>query len=170
MNITLAGMDELQHFPDTESRERALREVGSSVRALDWAVGFAICAVGAIGGLWLARMLVRGLLPMVLPWPLHRNVQDLIVFVLVGGTMFLTIRMLHRWGAARALREKLIGLGVPVCRGCGYLLRGLPRDATTCPECGQSIDNDARDLIESSRTESANRAPPPDSESIDQRS
>ena len=106
MNVTLAGMDELNQFPDAESRERALREIGSSVRASDWAVGFAICAVGAVGGMWMARMLVRGLLAQVLPWPLHRNVQDLLVFALVGGVMFMTIRMLHRWGrGARTARE-----------------------------------------------------------------
>ena len=36
----------------------------------------------------------------------------------------------------RFLRQYLNDQGIPICRKCGYDLRGLPRDR--CPECGTS--------------------------------
>jgi hypothetical protein len=61
--------------------------------------------------------------------------------------MFLTIRALHRWGVRRDLRHKLIKLGVPVCVGCGYLLRGLPVDTPVCPECVRKLDANVRSML-----------------------
>lgn len=52
---------------------------------------------------------------------------------------------------ARELRKKLIECGVPVCERCGYLLRGLPTEASCCPECGAVIDAEMRELIERDR-------------------
>ncbi len=38
----------------------------------------------------------------------------------------------------RSIREQLLEKGIPVCRRCGYPLRGLPEPR--CPECGQNFD------------------------------
>lgn len=40
--------------------------------------------------------------------------------------------------AERAARETLNENGIEVCLTCGYDLRSLPGDITTCPECGKT--------------------------------
>jgi rubrerythrin len=47
-----------------------------------------------------------------------------------------------RRGVAKRLRGKLIEMGVPVCRKCGHLLRGLSE--ARCPECGWEVDEAVR--------------------------
>ena len=52
-----------------------------------------------------------------------------------------------RHHARRELRELLILRDIPVCRGCGYSLRGQVSESDRCPECGHSIRDDVRRII-----------------------
>ena len=38
----------------------------------------------------------------------------------------------------QSIRKQLLERGIPVCRNCGYYLRGLPEPR--CPECGAAFD------------------------------
>jgi len=51
--------------------------------------------------------------------------------------------------ARRAIREFLLGRGIPVCLHCGYDLRGLDADADAprCPECAHGISPEALKIL-----------------------
>ena len=136
---TLKGVEELDHFPSEESRLRALDEIGSEVRLRDLAIGITILAAVVFITASGARMLIRWLIPGVLG-SADKDVS-LLCGVIVGVVV---MRWLHRWGTAKSLRRKLLKCGVAVCVQCGYLLRGLPINADTCPECGATISAEAR--------------------------
>ncbi len=72
-----------------------------------------------------------------LPW-LARNLLDLLIGLLLLGLFTVVVAWLLRHRAVAMLRERLIWLGIPLCRHCGYDLRGQiePR----CPECGRTFD------------------------------
>lgn len=54
----------------------------------------------------------------------------------------------------RAIREFLLGRGIPVCLHCGYDLRGLSAAGgpTDCPECGHGIPPQAMKILQDPRT------------------
>ena len=145
LNLTLSGLPELQYFESDEAREKALSEIGTEagnpVQGSWWA------AVGMIwGSIFVIYLGARWLLTWVV-WP--RWIEDALGMVLAGLTFLFVLRALHRSGAAGELREKLLVGGVPVCRGCGYLLKGLPLDPGRCPECGRTFDDDVRRILAS---------------------
>ncbi len=69
---------------------------------------------------------------------------------------WLVTSWLFRRHAVALLRQRLLWLGVPLCRQCGYDLRGqaVPR----CPECGRAFD---RGLL-SAGPAKTDRLPPTD--------
>lgn len=139
-------------FPSAEAREKAITEYAASVKGWDLVLGIAICAVVGIGSLVLARLLLFNAMPKLVPWvpPIAR---ELLMFAVVGGCMFFTIRVLHRWGVRRDMRQRLLAAGVPVCVSCGYLLRALPPGTRSCPECGREIDQKVRAMLITNVTE-----------------
>lgn len=144
LNLSLAGMPELELFETAEQRERALREIArefGSPRSGSWWVGVAILLAAGVGTLVVARHALT-----FVGWP--EWAEELIRIGAVLVVAALTIRRLHRWGGPADLRRKLIELGVPVCRGCGYSLRGLPFDRRRCPECGRGIEPRVRAILE----------------------
>lgn len=145
MNVTLAGIEELDLFPTPEAREQAIAEHAEAVRGWDLVLGIAICVVAASGAWAFARWGNLGGLSYIMPLP--NWAREIITFATVVVCMFITLRYLHRWGVKRELRRKLIDLRVPVCEGCGYLLRGVSPSTERCPECGRAIDARVRDLI-----------------------
>jgi hypothetical protein len=72
-----------------------------------------------------------------LPW-LARNLVDVFIGFLLLGLFAVVVAWLLRHRAVALLRKRIIRLGIPLCRHCGYDLRGQiePR----CPECGRQFD------------------------------
>ena len=161
MHHTLAGLPELEQFESDEQRNRALREIEVDTGnpfTWDWAIGVGILiAVTITVTLTLRAFMHR--IPIVGDFP--RQVQEILRFAIILSVFFVTLRLLHRWGAPQQLREKLIAAGVPVCRGCGYALKGLPTDSSKCPECGRDFDQDVIKLIRPATKLDEDAAPPP---------
>jgi hypothetical protein len=142
-NFTLAGLPELEHFPDAATKQAALKAIEGSVGWKEWLVGIGLVVVVAVAVQFLLRYLLRAQ-PIT---ALHGELGDSLRIILTFAAAIGTIRFLHRWGAGTFLRGKLLEAGVPVCLPCGYLLRGLPAETTKCPECGKAIDERARTLL-----------------------
>lgn len=143
LNLSLAGMPELELFESAEQRDRALREIArefGSPRAGSWWLALAILLTAGVSTLALSRYALS-----FVRWPelLEESIRIGAVLLVAG----ITIRGLHRWGGAADLRRKLLELGVPVCRGCGYSLRGQPPDHPRCPECGRAIEARVREIL-----------------------
>jgi hypothetical protein len=84
---------------------------------------------------------------MFLPWAIPGRVP-----IAIGLQLLLAVAItlwIWRNGIKKRLREKLIEQGVPVCRGCGYCLRGLPPTGLAlCPECGRPPEADVVRLLD----------------------
>ncbi len=143
LHLTLRGLPELELFPTEQARTEALNEIGTEAgnpaQGSYWkAVAIFVFAVVSI--VFIGRWVFAKI-----DWPTWledtlRGAAWLLTFVLV-------LRWLHRGGAQGELREKLLKNGVPVCLGCGYLLRGLASTTPRCPECGMEIDTRVRELL-----------------------
>lgn len=148
LNLTLAGLPELEYFEDEAARQKALTEIGDEAADLKsggyWSgVGILIGAmiVGLVTFRWLLRFVV---------WP--PLLEEVLHWLVAAATFALTLRWLHRSGVAAQLRTKLLACGVPVCMKCGYLLRGLPLDPGRCPECGRAFDEPVQAILGGQRT------------------
>jgi hypothetical protein len=96
-NLTLRGMEELEHFKTVEERQRVLEEIGSDVKVRDLAVGITLCATAGFAGFWVVRLVFRYVPPTSIPaWVAENSCY-------VGGAagMFLMMRFLHGTGAAQ---------------------------------------------------------------------
>ena len=147
MHRTLAGLPELEQFESEEQKQRALAELEKEAGnpfSWDWVIGVGIL-IGVVIAVTFTLRAFMHRIPVVGEFP--RLVQEMIRFGIILAVFLVMLRWLHRWGAGEQLREKLIALGVPVCRGCGYSLKGLPADALRCSECGREIDADVMKLI-----------------------
>jgi hypothetical protein len=156
MNVTLAGIEELEHFPDAEAREKALEEYAKSVRGWSLLLGILIASSVAAFSFALARWVIVPLVIWALPISLPRGSPEILRFAIVALCMFFTIRALHRWGVRHDMRQRLLKLGVPICLDCGYLLKGLSETVDRCPECGRTIDQNVRDILRAVVLEAAN--------------
>lgn len=143
LNLTLAGLPELEYFEDEAALQAALNEIGEE--AADLKRGGYWSAIGILVGATLGvQVPVRWLLRLVI-WP--ALLENLLIWLATAAAFALTLRWLHRWGTAGQLRTKLLASGVPVCMKCGYLLRGLPLDPGRCPECGRTFDEPVRAIL-----------------------
>jgi predicted Zn-ribbon and HTH transcriptional regulator len=134
----LRGLEELDRFPSPEARAAAIDDLGAEGNregVLGFVRGLAISAGAALAVIAAIRF---GLAPLLTTMVSPTLVRDL---AMVAGiaTMIVMVRWLHRAGAARALRRKLVALGIPVCIGCGHDLRGLSASTRRCPECGAEM-------------------------------
>lgn len=155
MHRTLADLPELEQFESDEQRDRALRQIELETGnpfSWDWVIGAAILVGTVLVVVYALRWLIPRI-PVVNDSP--RTVQQIVRLALTLVAFLVVLRWLHRWGAAEQVREKLIAAGVPVCRGCGYALKGLPADSLKCPECGHAIEADMRKLIDGGESASA---------------
>ncbi len=151
LNFTLSGLPELEYFDSVERRQAALNEIGHEVAELR-SGNYWFAVVVLVGSVLVGQYLVRRLLRLI-PWPTW--LEDVLLLLLTGGVFFLTLRHLHRSGAAVELRHKLLCDGVPICTHCGYLLRGLPLEPGRCPECGKAFDERVRGILGSAEKTSA---------------
>jgi predicted Zn-ribbon and HTH transcriptional regulator len=154
MRWSLAGLPELEQFDSAEQRQSALERIARKAGSPgfgDWWIAVAIL-VAAVLAVNVAMRFV-----------LHRVsapgvVEDLLRIgaMIVCGAVVL--RWLHRWGAAGELRDELLSAGIPVCRACGYSLRGHPPEAKRCPECGRPLDARVRSALSAWRRSPCNGA------------
>ncbi len=147
MHRTLAGLPEMDQFDTDEQRKLALAQIEAEAgnpMSRGWWMGVVIL-VGAVIAVVFGLRWLTPRIPIVRDF--HREVQDLIRLGLGIATFVFVLRWLHRRGGQPALREKLIAAGVPICRACGYALRGLPLEAARCPECGREFDEDVRSIL-----------------------
>ena len=147
MHRTLAGLPEMDQFESDEQRKLALAQIESEAAnplSRHWWLAVGILVGSAVTVIVSLRW-VMPRIPIVSQF--HREVQELIRSGL-GVVVFASVlRWLHRRGGQPALREKLLAAGVPICRQCGYALRGLPLEAARCPECGREFDADVREIL-----------------------
>jgi hypothetical protein len=150
LNLTLAGLDELDLFPSDEERQAAIDAVAGSRSGLAspalW-LGIATCGFVALAAMLLSRVAIRPLLASLVPGRAGGELVDIVHIGFVMGATFLVMRWLHRRGAAALLRRRLLGAGVPVCVRCGYHLRGLGTSARACPECGRALDGEVQTIL-----------------------
>lgn len=140
--MLLRRLPEYALFESEEQRLRAIEELDHELEKSDdfWR---------AMMALWVAAVICANasmcLIPMFIPWrfpgrmPLAIGLQVLIAF---AATVWI-----WRRGIKRRLRDKLIQLRVPVCRRCGYNLRGLGSSTLRCPECGAETDEELRQAM-----------------------
>ncbi len=125
---------EMRLFETPQDAMRAARQEQSRLSVL----------VAALYGLFLAAVFT---IPSQL-WPTFNFASGFLTFagllaVLVGGmgTMVLFLKLHMR----PKLREALIKRGIPICRRCGYRLRGV--ESRVCPECGSPIADAVRAIL-----------------------
>ena len=148
LNLTLAGLLELEYFEDEAARQAALNEIGEEAANLKSSGYWS--AIGILVGATLgSRALTRWLLRFVV-WPVL--LENVLIWLATVVCFALTLRWLHRSGTSAQLRTKLLASGVPVCMKCGYLLRGLPPDPGRCPECGRAFNEPTRAILGKQRT------------------
>lgn len=147
LNATLAGIEELDLFPDEQAREAAIKSHADSIKGWSLVSGIAICSAIALSAFVFARFVLVPGISQLMPRGLPPWAREPLQFAFVISVIFLTVRGMHRWGVRRALRQKLITHKVPICISCGYLLRGLPATADCCPECGKDIEDAVRTIL-----------------------
>lgn len=150
MRFTLAGLPELALFDSDEQRAQALDQLareGGDLTKRGWWQAMAILAPAVLGLFALLRYIRARI-----TWPSW--IEELLSIGLMFLAAAFLIRWMHRWDAARALRARLIALGIPVCRGCGYCLRGQSPQAARCPECARPLEADTALLVASIRDKS----------------
>lgn len=143
LNVTLAGLPELELFESDEQREEALAEIATdagNLKSGGYWLGVILFAGAMLVTLFISKYMLR-----YLPWPPW--IEQVLMFAPVLFAGWFTLRYLHVHGMTAAVRQKLLDRGIPVCMKCGYSLRGLPIDAARCPECGRAFDERVRDIL-----------------------
>ncbi len=141
LNLTLAGMAELELFPTDKARQQAFSEISdnpSRPKRMAVATTVVVAIIFAVASLakWLLAEL--GVPP---------GLAGVLLGLAIVATLMFSIGALHRRVMGHELRLKLLDAGVPICVKCGYALQGLPTDSTRCPECGRGLSDRARELI-----------------------
>lgn len=143
LNITLAGLPEMDYFESDEKREAALAQIAKEAgRPTTWGYWTAVIllATAAICTGQFIKWLLR-----YVNWP--DELEDMFSILVVVAVAVVLIRRFHRQGFPAMLRQKLIEQGVPMCLKCGYSLRGLEAGTTRCPECGTEINEESRRIL-----------------------
>lgn len=114
-----------------EARRRARNLFRSTPRTFLTSFGIAIMLGVVWAGVsafftYLDPLVLRGYYPLLVIGAWASSVVFAWIALALAG------RMMY----SRAHREALREMGYDVCALCGYWLRGLPPDASRCPECG----------------------------------
>lgn len=137
------GHPELAWFPTDADRRAAMR---TAARRTTFSWRFAAgLLVGVITSATLAR------LGIILLGRFGMNLSRELMLLAVSAPLFVGGVIATNWwlrrGVPDSLRRSLLDCGVPICRPCGYPLRGVPLSSARCPECGRPFDERVRALI-----------------------
>lgn len=143
--MLLRSVPEYQLFQSEEARLKAIMDLDVKLEgsASFWRAVAVISIAGTVlanASLFIVPMMTRWRVP-IIGWSVSEMTAVLVVVMSIAAIVWV-----WRMGVARRLREKLIESGVPVCRECGSLLRGLSvsdgggRASLRCPECGWEAD------------------------------
>ncbi len=122
---------ELERFPS----ELAAATAGQRVeRDLGWR-GFVFGMALSLPAIWLVPYVVVRLARW--GW-VGGLVGGALAGALLGLYMAVVMNLVFRNPARKSLRRSLLRLGVPICVGCGYDVRG--QQEPRCPECGAAIE------------------------------
>jgi hypothetical protein len=139
---------EYQQFPTEEARNRAIKELDEE---LEQSPTFWRSVVVIVVAATILANLSFCVVPIVSPLRVRGiGSGSVVVAWLIAAAAVVAVVWTWRRGVVRRLRAKLIESGVPVCRACGYPMRGLAAgDAPSvrCPECGWEADEAVRGLI-----------------------
>ncbi|MDX2199686.1 MAG: hypothetical protein SF069_12040 [Phycisphaerae bacterium] len=139
----LRGLPELELFESTAQRDIAIERFNAEYR--DWSHWESLAdLLGLIVSLFLVDI-AEDYLSRAVGAP--RWFKPFMCLILVAPLLVLALRF-ARSRSAKSLRESLLSLGIPVCRGCGYCLRGLPPDSSRCPECARPLDAETEKLLD----------------------
>lgn len=125
---------ELQHFPDYDTRRHELREASRTVLRQRHRQ---LALAGLVIGCAISIALLIAFVKFLMQW--KGNWLGGVTGGLSGGIGFIGANLLYRRPIQVVLREKLNQLGMPICIGCGYDLRGNTSGA--CPECGRATQS-----------------------------
>ncbi len=123
---------ELQHFPDEQAAPAALLQTRARILQQP---GHALLLAGLI----LAAAVLIALVVIGLKWRFRVDATWLAMLsgVLAGGIGVAIAQFKLRRPMQRDLRRQPVNMGIPVCTGCGYDLRG--NTSGRCPECGVQV-------------------------------
>lgn len=127
-------LPELRHFGTKSEQLQAIRTARNN--ALKSKLDSMPLMTTFIKRLVLASLLVFIVWRVLRFTPLNDNFASFVILPVLAwigalyvGAIFAEIR-----GLRRALRQRLVQMGIPICIPCGYDLQGLA--STRCPECG----------------------------------
>ena len=135
---------EIALFETEEQQAHACR--AAALRVKRWISTWVICVIGllVLAGL-LAPVIDSGLREVLREVPgAVRIVETGLVVVLVLLLGYILHHVSQRV-VRTSLRRQLIGLGVPVCLGCGCGLGDLP--ASRCPQCARNCGDEAWEAL-----------------------
>ncbi len=139
--LLLRRLPEFHLFASEADRVRAIAELDREVnrtrafaRLVAWVVVIGIILANL--SLWFV--------PAISPWGFDG--QGWMAASIVAFACTAIIIWGWRRSVVRHIRAKLIEMGVPVCRQCGYEMRGLVE--ARCPECGWEADEQVKALIQ----------------------
>lgn len=147
-DAALRGVNELDLFPCTEQRLRALQAFR---HYREWSPKSAYFWFGIAYGIVVAVILV--------PWcSAAFSVFSLVAQILLMTPIALASGLIARFGGVRLvrrsasvfLRKELLSCDVPVCLKCGYDLRGTVSER--CSECGRELDGRVREILTEKRS------------------
>lgn len=121
---------ELVHFEDYATRQRELKAASKSIlRQFHRQLALVVFLIGSAAAL--------GLLIVNLKFLFGPNTSLLggVASGICGGASAVMGNLLYRKPIRVILRNRLNEIGVPICVGCGYDLRG--NTSGVCPECGR---------------------------------
>src|SRR5689334_1373149 len=106
MNVTLAGIEELELFPSDDAKQKAIKEHADAMRG--WGLALGVLVLGGIGvfTMFAVRMIVVPIISQLMPSGLPAWSREPLQWAIVVPVMFLCVRALHRWGVRRDLRIK----------------------------------------------------------------
>ncbi len=144
----LRSTPEYQQFATEDARIRAIKELDEE---LEKSPSFWRSVVVIVVAATILANLSFCVVPMVSPLRVRGiGSGSVVVAWLIALAAVVAVVWTWRRGVVRRLRAKLIESGVPVCRACGYPMRGLAAGAATsvrCPECGWEADDAVVGLI-----------------------
>lgn len=138
LRSSMAGAKELNYFPTEQQRQDAIDSILR--RPLTWYEGvlffIAIALIFPQTGWTFVGWPIWKAVDAIVPLTIARWHGVIAYYLVTLVVLFVALRVYHRRTTRRRVLYMLLGAGIPVCKKCGYDLRGQAMDAEECSECG----------------------------------